>query len=180
MYKKIIFSCFFFEIIEKYSTLGRFLNGDTFSMAKLIIGDDWWTAPSEDREGRTVMVTGRRSLDNVIASHRYVYRIEMTWEYEPDMGGMPDFATSRKMEVVTDLLHDKLHSDPVAVMTGIYTGAGERNWVFYAVTLKAFQAALNAALKPIEEQLPLTFLAEEDPEWEEYREMCQCEIARED
>ena len=112
-------------------------------MAKLSISDDWWTAPSEDREGRTVMVTGRRS-------------------------------------VVTDLLHDKLRRDPVAVMTGIYTGAGERNWVFYAVTLKAFQAVLNEALSTIDEQLPLTFHAEEDPEWEEYHEMCQCEIAREE
>ena len=104
----------------------------------------------------------------------------MTWEYEPDKGGMPDFTTLRKMDVVTDLLHDKLRRDPVAVMTGIYTGAGERNWVFYAVTLKAFQAVLNEALSTIDEQLPLTFHAEEDPEWEEYQEMCQCEIAREE
>ncbi len=149
-------------------------------MAKLNISEDWWTAPSEDREGRTVMVTGRRSLDNVIASRRYVYRIEMTWEYEPHEGGMPDFTTSSKMEVVTDLLQEALRRDPAAVMTGIYTGAGERNWVFYAVTLKAFQMLLNTALRSIEEQLPLTFHAEEDPDWEEYREMCQCEIAREE
>ncbi len=149
-------------------------------MAKLNISDDWWTAPSEDSEGRTVLVTGRRSLENVIASHRYVYRIEMTWEYTPEKGGMPDYATSRKMEVVTNLLQEKLRSDPVAIMTGIYTGAGERNWVFYAVTLKAFQAVLNSALSSIEEQLPLTFIAAEDRDWEEYREMCECEIARED
>lgn len=149
-------------------------------MAKLNIIEDWWTAPSEDRDGNTVLVTGRRSLDNVIATQRYKYRIEMTWEYEPDKGGMPDYATSSKMEVVTNLLQEKLHRDPVAIMTGIYTGAGERNWVFYAVTLKAFQQLLNAALDSIDEQLLLTFHAEEDPEWEEYREMCQCEIARED
>lgn len=149
-------------------------------MAKLNISEDWWTAPSEDQNGNTVMVTGRRSLENVIASQRYVYRIEMTWEYEPEEGGMPNFTTSSKMEVVTDLLQEALRRDPAAVMTGIYTGAGERNWVFYAVTLKAFQMIINTALKSIKEQLPLTFYAEEDPEWEEYREMCQCEIARED
>ncbi len=84
------------------------------------------------------------------------------------------------METVTDALQESLHRDPVAVMTGIYTGAGERNWVFYAVSLKAFQAMLNLALNCIDEQLPLTFHAEEDPEWEEYREMCECEIAREE
>ena len=161
--------------------LGRFLKGVIFlSMAKLNISEDWWTAPSEDSEGRTVLVTGRRSLDNVIACRRYIYRIEMTWLYEPDEGGMPNYATSRTMEAVTDALQEAARRDPVVVMTGIYTGAGERNWVFYAVTLKAFQSLLNTALSSIDEQLPLTFHAEEDPEWEEYREMCQCEIAREE
>ncbi len=149
-------------------------------MAKLKISEDWWTAPSEDKDGRTVMVTGRRALDNVIATRRYVFRIEITWLYEPDKGGMPDFATSRTMETVTDAMQEALRRDPVAVMTGIYTGAGERNWVFYAVTLKAFQSFVNTALGSIDEQLPLTFHAEEDPNWEEYREMCQCEIAREE
>ncbi len=149
-------------------------------MAKLNISEDWWTAPSEDSEGRTVMVTGRRSLDNVIATGRYKFRIEMTWLYEPDSGGMPNYHTSRLMETVTDALQESMRRDPVAVMTGIYTGAGERNWVFYAVTLKSFQAMLNKALSTIDEQLPLTFHAEEDPDWEEYREMCQCEIAREE
>lgn len=149
-------------------------------MAKLNILEDWWTAPSEDSEGRTVLVTGRRALDNVIATGRYRYRIEMTWLYEPDAAGMPNLATSRTMETVTDALQDSLRRDPVAVMTGIYTGAGERNWVFYAVTLKSFQAMLNKALSAIEELLPLTFHAEEDPDWEEYREMCQSEIAREE
>ena len=149
-------------------------------MAKLNIIEDWWTAPSEDSEGRTVLVTGRRALDNVIATGRYRYRIEMTWLYEPDAAGMPNLDTSRTMETVTDALQDSLRRDPVAVMTGIYTGAGERNWVFYAVTLKSFQAMLNKALSVIEELLPLTFHAEEDPDWEEYREMCQSEIAREE
>ena len=149
-------------------------------MTKLNISDDWWTAPSEDSDGNTVLVTGRRALDNVINTGRYKYRIEMTWLYSPDSSGMPNYPTSRKMEQVTDALHATLKRDPVAVMTGIYTGAGERNWVFYAVTLKAFQSALNSALSDIPEQLPLSFHAEEDPTWEEYREMCQNEIAREE
>lgn len=149
-------------------------------MAKLNISDDWWTAPSEDSEGRTVLVTGRRGLDNVIATGRYRFRIEMTWLYDADGNGMPLYHTSCTMEQVTDALQATLKRDPVAVMTGIYTGAGERNWVFYTVTLKAFQSMLNTALRDIPEQLPLSFHAEEDPSWEEYREMCHNEIAREE
>ncbi len=148
-------------------------------MAKLNIIEDWWTSPSEDSERRTVIVTGRRGLENVIDTGKYKFRIEMTWNYEPDGTGMPDFKTSSIMERVTDAIQDHLRKDPVAVMTGIYTGAAERNWVFYTLSLKAFQSMLNQALSIIEETLPLTFHAEEDPEWEEYRQMCQCEIARE-
>jgi len=159
---------------------GGFKELTLLSMAKLNISDDWWTAPSEDNEGRTVLVTGRRGLENVIATGRYKYRIEMTWLYAPDQSGMPDYGTSRLMEQVTDSLQAAFKRDPVAVMTGIYTGAGERNWVFYAITLKSFQSGLNAALSTISEQLPLSFHAEEDPDWEEYREMCQNEIAREE
>ena len=112
-------------------------------MAKLNISEDWWTAPSEDSEGRTVLVTGRRSLENVIASHRYVYRIEMTWEYTPEKGGMPDYATSVLMEQVTDAMQAAFTRDPVAIVTGIYTGAGERNWVFYTRSLHIFQRKFN-------------------------------------
>ena len=149
-------------------------------MGKLNISNDWWTAPSEDSEGRTVLVTGRRAMDNVIATGKYKYRVEMTWLYRPHENGMPDYDTSVTMETVTDALHATLSHDQAAVMTGIYTGAGERNWVFYTQSLKEFQRVVNRALSVVEEQLPLSFHAEEDPGWEEYREMCRNEIAREE
>ena len=66
--------------------------------------------------------------------------------------------------------------DAVNVMTGIYTGDGQRNWVFYTRSLHIFQRKFNEAMAPFP-ALPLQFEAEEDPDWQEYREMCQCEVA---
>jgi hypothetical protein len=145
-------------------------------MAKLIISDDWWTAPAEGDNGRLILVTGRRGMDNVIATGLYRYRVEVTWAYDGDAKGLPAFADSKIMEEVTDALNESFKRDPVAIMTGIYTGDGERNWVFYTRSLHIFQRKFNEVMTPFP-MLPLAFDAEGDPDWQEYREMCQCEVA---
>lgn len=139
-------------------------------MAKLKIGNEWWTSPTESETGALIMVTGRQGVEPVIATEKYNDRIEITWKYTPDKNGMPDFKTSSLMEQVTDELNNAFAKDSAAVMTGIYTGDGERNWVFYTLNPKKFQYMLNDALKDFE-LLPITLYAEKDPEWNEYREM---------
>lgn len=145
-------------------------------MAKLKISDDWWTAPAEGENGNLILVTGRRGLDNVIEAGTYIYRVEVTWRYEGDNKALPSYTDSKVMEEVTDVLQDCFDRDPVAVLTGIYTGDGQRNWVFYTRSLHIFQRKFNEALAPFP-ALPLEFEAEEDPDWQEYREMCRCEVA---
>lgn len=142
-------------------------------MAKLIISDEWWTAPTEAGNGKMIIVTGRAGLDNVRQTGKYVFRIEATWRYEATADGMPARDTAALMEQVNDALQAAFDADPVAVCTGIYTGDGERNWVFYCRSLHIFQRKFNEALAAIEERLPLEFHAEDDPEWREYDEMSQ-------
>ena len=116
-------------------------------------------------------------VDNVIACGKYKYRVEATWRYGE--GGMPDYATSQVMEQMTDSLKEVLKKDPVAILTGIYTGAGERNWVFYTMSLPIFGKKFNEAMRELP-KIDLTFHAEEDAEWNEYAEMRQTEIAVDD
>lgn len=136
------------------------------------ISSDWWTAPTESESGRLIMVTGHRGLENVIASGKYDVRIEITWRYKGDASGMPDVPTSTVMEGVTDALEQVFRKDPVAVVTGIYTGDDERNWILYTKNQHIFNRRLNEALAPFD-LLPITIYAENDPEWNEYREMCE-------
>lgn len=145
-------------------------------MAKLRISDDWWTAPAEGENGNLILVTGRRSMDDIIATGLYRYRVEVTWHYDGDDRLLPTYADSKLMEEVTDALNDCFRQDPVAILTGIYTGENQRNWVFYTRSLHIFQRKFNEALTALP-ALPLEFEAEEDPEWLEYKEMCQCEVA---
>ena len=144
-------------------------------MARVKFNSEWWTAPAESESGAMILVTGRSGLENVIATGEYNDRIEVTWKYEADAKGFPDFATSKLMEEVTDALNKVFDKDRSAVMTGIYTGDGERTLVFYTLNPKYFQNAFNRALAPYP-LLPLSIYAEKDPEWNEYRERLEAEI----
>lgn len=139
-------------------------------MTKYRIGDDWWTTPTESEKGNRIIVTGRRGVDAAIFSGKFNDRVEITWEYQPDSDGMPDFKTSVMMEKVTEALSLAFGKDQAAVMTGIYTGDGERNWIFYSRNLQKFQLLLNQALMDFE-VLPLRIYVEKDPDWNEYNEM---------
>lgn len=134
------------------------------------ISSEWWTSPTESESGRLVMVTGRRALENVIASGKYNIRVDISWRYQGDASGMPDEITSELMEAVQESLEATFKKDPVGILTGVYTGDDERDWVFYTKNLHIFQYRLNEALSSFE-LLPLEISAEEDPQWNEYHEM---------
>ncbi|MDE5706041.1 DUF695 domain-containing protein [Muribaculum sp.] len=135
------------------------------------IGNDWWTAPTEsDKTGRTVIVTGRRGVEAAMDSGKYGIRVEITWRYQGDSTGMPDKPTSMLMEAVQEALTTVFDRDPVAILTGVYTGDDRRDWVFYTTSTHIFERKINEALAPFD-LLPITIYTENDPDWGEYREM---------
>ncbi|MCH5326543.1 MAG: DUF695 domain-containing protein [Duncaniella sp.] len=138
----------------------------------------WWTAPAEsDETGRTILVTGRKDIEQFRANHRFNIRVEVTWDYsaEASPGGMPSEETARLMEQVQETLQKEFTRDPVAVLTGIFTGDGKRDWVFYTLSTHIFGRKINELLAPYP-LLPLTIYCENDPDWEAYDEMAQAEI----
>lgn len=130
----------------------------------------WWTAPTQGEKGGTVMVTGRDGLDAIIAGGKYPYRVEVSWEYDPDPSGMPREEDALQMEKATDAMLATFAKDKIAYLTGIYTGDGRRDWVFYTKNLAIFGRVLNRALEDLD-TMPLLIEALSDPEWEEYRLM---------
>lgn len=135
----------------------------------------WWTAPAESESGRLIMVTGRKDVEKFRSNPRFGIRIEVTWKYTPASDGMPSEEESETMEKVQEALQEVLRKDPVAVLTGIYTGDGSRDWVFYSLSTHIFGKKLNEALEPFP-LLPITVYCENDPQWEEYDEMSRAEI----
>lgn len=131
----------------------------------------WFTALSEDESGRMVTINGRDELDAFIQSGKYKERAEVTWKYTSDNKGMPSEAEAEQMETVQNALQKAMEKkDKLAILTGVYTGGGEKVWVFYTRTVRVFGERLNEALSPFE-LLPITIYTEIDPEWEEYLDM---------
>ena len=130
----------------------------------------WWTAPAQSEDGQTVLVSGRDCMDEAMASGKYNDRVEITWVYSPAPDGLPDTPAAELMEQADNALREALKKEKGCLLTGVYTGAGERNWVFYVKRTGIFQSMLNRAWADLP-LLPVSISAEKDPGWEEYREM---------
>ena len=85
--------------------------------------DKWWSYPAVGESGRNIIVTGRDRIEDYKDSGKYVYRIDVCWEYNSLPDGMPEDDDATLMEEATDALIEAFKKDRVAVMTGIYTGA---------------------------------------------------------
>ncbi len=136
---------------------------------------EWWTSPQESESGRTILVTGRKDVEKFRTNPKFSIRVEITWKYEGQPDGMPDFEISVMMEKVTERLELAFEKDPIAVLTGIFTGDDERNWVFYTLSTNIFGRKLNEVLSDLP-LLPLEIICENDPDWEQYKEMSEAEI----
>lgn len=132
--------------------------------------DRWWSYPAEGEDGKTIIVTGRDCIDKWQKPGKFPVRVTVSWDYAPKPDGMPSDADADLMETATDALLSEFGKDKCAVMTGIYTGCGRRDWVFYTHSLGVFGKVFNRALEGVD-PMPLTFDAADDPDWEEYRDM---------
>ncbi|MBO4954881.1 MAG: DUF695 domain-containing protein [Muribaculaceae bacterium] len=135
----------------------------------------WWTAPALSENGNRIMVSGRKDIERFRENPRFSIRVEISWPYTPDAQGFPDEMTSELMEQAHEALEATFAKDPVAVLTGVFTGDGRRDWVFYTLSTNIFGRKLNEALAHLP-LLPLEIKAENDPEWEAYSEMADAEI----
>lgn len=132
--------------------------------------DKWWTYPAENDEGQTIIITGRDNVEKWQKPGKFPIRVNVCWDYSPIADGMPSDSDAALMEEATDALLSEFNKDKCAIMTGIYTGAGRRDWVFYTHNLNIFGKVFNRALENVT-RMPLKFDASEDPDWEEYRDM---------
>jgi len=134
------------------------------------LSDEWFTALSQNDNGQLITVSGRDELTEFVNSGKYNERAEVTWKYDGDEKGMPPESIAKQIEAVEEALRHVMEKDKLAITTAIYTGGGEKTWVFYTRTARVFGERLNEALASFE-LLPITIYTEVDPGWEEYLDM---------
>ena len=147
------------------------------------LSDNWFTAFSEDEEGRLISIYGRDELSEFMACGKLKERVEITWPYEGDAHAMPTDEVAERMEVFETTVRKAMEKDKLAILTAVYTGGNARVWVFYTRTVRVFGERLNEALASHEaypisiytelshEAYPISIYTELDPEWEEYQDM---------
>ena len=139
----------------------------------MVLTDKWFTAISENEDGSYTFISGRSDIDAFINSKKMKQRMEVTWRYEADEKGMPKIDKEAKiMEEVENRLRTAMEKDKLAILTGIYTGQGKREWIFITRNLNAFGERLNDALGGLP-QLPIEIYAEDDPDNEEYKNLLE-------
>ncbi len=134
------------------------------------LSDKWFNAFSENEKGDLITIYGRDDLDEFVASGKFKERVEVTWKYKPDEKNLPHDDEAELMETVEVALRKVMEKDKLAILSSIYTGGGERIWVFYARTARVFGERLNEALSTFD-LLPISIYVEVDPDWEEYKDM---------
>ena len=76
------------------------------------------------------------------------------------------------MEEVVDKLREVMEKDKLAIMTGVYTGQGQREINFICRNVAAFGERLNNTLS-VYPKLPIVINAYDDPDKEEYRDLLE-------
>ena len=133
--------------------------------------NNWFTVPAVNEQGQTIIVTGRFFVDAYRAKPKNCIRVEGSMKYKSAGElGFPDDDTAELLEQATDAMQAELKGKTTALMTGIFTGAGQRDWVFYTFSTDVFGSYLNRALAKLP-LLPLEIYAENDTEWAAYDEM---------
>lgn len=135
--------------------------------------DKWFTALSENEDGTYTFISGRSGIEEFINSGKLKERVEVTWNYEKDERGVPvNDKEAQIMEAVEERLRHAMEKDKLAILTGIYTGQGKREWVFITRNTAAFGRRLNEALEGLP-KLPIEIYAEQDPDNEEYKALLE-------
>lgn len=137
----------------------------------MVLTNEWFSSLGETEKGDSIFITGRDDIEAFKDSGKFKQRVEIYWKYTADSKGMPLEQDAKLINEVQETLQKAMEKDKLAILTGIYTGDGERTWVFYVRTSQIFGERLNTTLQHWEQLLPITIYVENDSEWNEYREM---------
>lgn len=133
--------------------------------------NEWFVGEAESDNGR--IVTRGRMFGTALDTSAYKMRVEIVWQYKPDMTAMPLPDETIRMDDAMNVLCDAMEKDGLALLTAIHIGGGHAVFVYYTRNIDSFSARLDSTLGkyPV---LPIRIGAAFDESWSEYKEMLKC------
>lgn len=134
-----------------------------------LIKHDHWASVTGEAEGGPYFVRYREPLLEPPDVKAYPRCLRVVWAYDdPGSGSLPADQDSDRMRVFEDRLCTAWEDDAVAVLTGVLTFDGARQWVFYTANVQECAARLNS-MPQEQDRYPIELDVFDDVEWEYLR-----------
>ena len=134
-----------------------------------IFATDDWELCEGSIDGARHVIRMRAMLPAEADQQLFDHLIIVRWPYESDESGMPDTDTHRLIVDFEDALDAGTEKNGVAFQVLSLTGAGKREWRYYATSADEFIESLNNDLQG-HPAYPLEVESFLDPEWAGLRE----------
>jgi hypothetical protein len=111
-----------------------------------VFSDDLWTVGTADQDGQPIIIRVRSQMPDAAARQGHAQLIVVGWPYDGVATGLPGAEDNASMQAFEDTIEAGLEQSGVGVQVASLTGAGHKEWRYYAADADAFVAALNASL----------------------------------
>jgi hypothetical protein len=131
--------------------------------------DSWSVGTFGDDDAELVLVRARTAPPSPGVRAGWPKLVVVTWPYEP-ASGMPQATDGQEMERFEAAVEAGVERGAQGILVATLTGAGHKEWRYYAPDSDAVLASLNASLKghPV---YPLEIEVFTDPEWQGLSEL---------
>lgn len=126
--------------------------------------DDSWSVGKAEVEGQPHLIRMRSSMPSEAARLRFPKLMVITWSYEGQDSGLPDPQEYERMRTFEDALESGTEARSLGIQAASLTGAGVKEWRYYAEDGETFMASLNLDLAG-HEAYPLEIQMWDDAPW---------------
>jgi len=130
-----------------------------------IFPEDTWTVGTADQDGQPIIVRVRSQMPGVADRQRHAQLIVVGWPYDGTETGLPTSDETAAMQDFESAVEAGIERGGAGTQVASITGAGHKEWRYYAADADAFVAALNASLDG-HPTYPLEIEMFDDSEWQ--------------
>jgi hypothetical protein len=130
-----------------------------------IFPDDTWTVGTADQDGQPLVIRVRGQMPAAADRQRHAHLVVVGWPYDGVDTGLPTDADNALMQAFEDAVAAGAERTGTGILAASITGAGHKEWRYYAHDAEAFVAALNASLDG-HPTYPLEIEMFDDSEWQ--------------
>jgi hypothetical protein len=130
-----------------------------------IFPDDTWTVGTADQDGQPLVIRVRSQMPAAAERQRHAHLVVVGWPYDGADTGLPTTEDDAAMQAFEDAVASGAERGGTGIRVASITGAGHKEWRYYAADAEAFVAALNASLDG-HPTYPLEIEMFDDSEWQ--------------